>query len=251
MKNLLLLSALLFINASSFPSIQTSHKFAPQELHFEVLRVYPPLALTKAELLEAQTLSDLNPHFKAEWIRSYISTTVTTIQKGKVKTDIGKSESLTTEQKAAILSADIGYEVRVIVKYIPENNLKRNEPKEMNFTFVQEPEYEAIFPGGKEKLLQYLKRNAIDKIPDGTFEGYDLATIGFTINEEGHISDAHVFWPFKDQQIDNLLLEAICNLPKWEPGQYANGKKVKQEFVLTVGNMQNCVIHMLNIKKDS
>ncbi|MAT54591.1 MAG: hypothetical protein CMN32_08915 [Saprospirales bacterium] len=249
MKNLLLLAVLFLTAAHSVPSDAPAP--APESLHFDVLRVYPPIAPTRAELVSAQTLPDLNPHFKSEWIRSYISTSVSTLQNGKLKTDFGNSELLTPKQKAAILSADIGSEVRVSIKYIPENNLRHNEPKEMHFSFVQEPEHEAAFPGGKEKLLQYLKTNAIDKIPDGTFEGYDLATIGFSINERGMVTDVQAHVPFKNPQIDELLIAAVGSMPKWKPGQYANGKKVKQDFVFIVGNMRNCVLNTLNIRRDT
>lgn len=249
MKNLLLLAVLFLTAAHSVPNDAPAP--APESLHFDVLRVYPPIAPTRAELLEARTIAHLNPHYKAEWIRSYITTSVTTIQNGKLRTDYGKSELLTADQKASILSADIGTEVKVSVKYIPENNLRHNEPKEMHFSFIQEPEFEATFPGGKEKLLNYLKTNAIDKIPDGTFEGYDLATIGFTIDEQGRVTNVKAHVPFKSPEIDELLITAVGNMPKWKPGQYANGEKVKQDFALIVGNMRNCVINTLNIKRGS
>ncbi len=248
MENLLILAVLFLTTAHSVSDDVPAS--APESLHFDVLRVYPPIAPTRAELESAQALPDLNPHFRSEWIRSYISTSVTTLQNGIIKTDFGNSELLTQKQKTAILSADIGSEVRVSIKYLPENNLRDNEPKEMHFTFVQEPESEAAFPEGKQKLLQYLKKNAIEKIPDGTFEGYDLATIGFSINEEGNITDARVIWPFKDPNIDKLLLEAVRNMPDWKPGHYANGKRVKQEFAFTVGNMNNCITNTLNIRKN-
>ena len=95
--------------------------------------------------------------------------------------------------------------------------------------------------------------NAIDKIST-SFNKINLAAVKFTINEEGQIVDAHVFQsayqPSKDEKIDELLLETICNMPSWEPAEYDNGIKVKQEFVLTVGDMESCVVNLLNIRKD-
>ena len=92
----------------------------------------------------------------------------------------------------------------------------------------------------------------MDKIPDGSFIGYDLAAVKFTINEEGKITDAHIFGSeyqtSKNEKIDELLLETICNMSTWKPAEYANGTKVKQEFVLTVGNLENCMINLFNIR---
>jgi TonB family protein len=77
---------------------------------------------------------------------------------------------------------------------------------------------------------------------------YNFVAIKFTIDEAGQIINAHIFQPSKDEDVDNLLLETICNMPNWKPAEYSNGKKVKQEFVLTVGNMENCMINLLNIR---
>ncbi|MFT4667667.1 MAG: hypothetical protein ACI9XB_004640 [Gammaproteobacteria bacterium] len=51
-----------------------------------------------------------------------------------------------------------------------------------------------------------------------------------------------------DENVNELLLETIQNMPCWKPAEYANGLKVKQEFVLTVGNMESCVVNLLNIR---
>ena len=85
---------------------------------------------------------------------------------------------------------------------------------------------------------------------DGSHRGTDFTPVKFTIDEEGNVSDAHVFWDFKDDSIDSLLLEAVCNMPNWKPAKYANGTQTSQEFVLTVGNRENCIIHTLNIHQD-
>jgi len=45
-------------------------------------------------------------------------------------------------------------------------------------------------------------------------------------------------------------LETIQKMPCWKPAKYANGTTVKQDFVLTVGNMENCIMPMLNISRD-
>jgi len=39
-------------------------------------------------------------------------------------------------------------------------------------------------------------------------------------------------------------------MPRWKPAKYTNGSTIKQEFALTVGNMENGVIHLLNLKRD-
>ncbi len=254
------LIVLLFI-ALAFPHPGSSQDSLTNELSYEVNRVYPHISITKEKLNEAHTLidlnneaNDLNLYYKSSWIREYISVEILTSYKGKIRKAVSKNDTLSQEQKDIMNMADVGTDISVKVQYIPENTLTHNDIKEIDFSFTVDPESEAKYPGGQQQLKQYLKEKAIDKIPDGSFKNYDLTAIKFTINEEGKIIDAHVFeseyQTYKNEKIDKLLLETIRNMPCWKPAEYSNGIKVKQEFVLTVGNMENCVIPLLNIRRD-
>ena len=247
------LIVLLFITLF-FPNPGASQDNLTNEPRFEVNRIYPYISITKEELNEANSLTDLNRHYKSSWIREYNSVEVLTSYKGKIIKSTGKNDALSQEQKNLMNMADAGADISVKVKYIPENTLTHNDPKEISFTLTVDPENEAEYPGGQQQLIKYLKEKAIDKIPGGSFKNYDLTAVKFTISENGEIMNAHVFDPgyqtSKNEKINELLLEAICNMPPWKPAEYSNGIKVKQEFVFTVGNMENCVAHLLNIRRD-
>ena len=170
---------------------------------------------------------------------------------GTTKKAVGKSDVLTQEQKDLLKLADEGTDVLVKIKYMPENTLSHNDPKEFHFTFSIDPENDAAYPGGEQQLKQYLKEKAIDKIADGSFRQYQLAAVKFTIDEKGQVINPHIFWTSEDKKTDELLLETICNMPNWKPATYANGFKVKQEFVFTVGDMKSCVVNLLNIRREN
>jgi hypothetical protein len=240
---------ILILFTMSFPNLVTPQENINQDLNFAIHRILQPLSISKKKLNESNTLSDLNKYYKASWIRTYINVEILTKHKGISKKSIAKNESLTQEQKDLLQSIDVGSEITVRVNYIPENNLKQNEAKEINFTFTVDPETEAQYIGGEQKMNNYFKTNAIDKIGVDVFKGYDLATVRFTVDEEGKVVDSYIFESSKKPEIDDLLLRTICNMPTWKPAQYANGKKVKQEFVLAVGNMENCSLNLLNIGK--
>ncbi len=248
MKNLQkkLFAFLLF--ALTCPHFASSQNSLTNELSFEVNRIYPPISITKEKLQKAHTLPNLNPNYPSSWIREYISVEILTIYKGRVRKAVGKTDTLSQEQKDQMNEADLGTDIEVKVHYMPENTLSHNDAKEIRFTFTVEPESEAKYVGGQQQLTQYLKNKAIDKIPKYTFKGYDLAAIKFTIDEIGQIGNVHVFETSKNEKIDALLVKAICNMPNWKPAEYVNGLKVQQEFVLTVGNMENCVTNLLNIR---
>lgn len=193
---------------------------------------------------------DLDKNYKSSWIREYISVEILASYQGSTRKAVSKNDILSQEQKDLLTGADPGTDISVSVQYVPENTLKHNDPKVISFVIVVDPETEATYSGGPQQLQEYLKEQAIDQIPAGTFGEYQLAAVTFTINEEGQITDPKVFWSSNDEKIDALLLETICNMPNWKPAAYANGEKAKQAFALMVGSMESCVVNLLNIHRD-
>lgn len=223
------------------------------EINFEVNRVLPYISISKEELIKADNLADLNRHFKTSWVKEYISVEVLTIHNGVAKKSISKCGALSEEQKSHMEQIDLGSTIAVAVTYLPENNLKNNDPKNFDFTFTIDPESEATYMDGQSALLEYLKEKVSDQISDNSFERYDLAAIQFTVNESGEIVNPHIFdslyQPYDDEVVNTALLKAISEMPCWKPAEYADGTKVKQDFIFTVGNMESCVVNLLNIRR--
>lgn len=244
-KNFVILILLLL--ASPHPG--SSQADLNEELSYGVHINYPPGSISREKLQEARTLIDLNKFYRSSWVREYISVELLTSRKGRVEKAMSKNDTLTQEQKEILNRADPGAGISVRINYMPDNTLTHNDPKEINFTFTVDPENEAKYPGGQQQLKKYLKGNLIDKVSDAGFKKYQLAAVKFTIDEEGLVTNPHVFWTSEDKKTDELLLVTICNMPCWKPAEYANGIKVKQEFVLTVGDMESCVVNLLNIRQ--
>ena len=250
MKNVQNTFIILLFAAFIFPQFGAVEVALENDLKYEVNRIYPYISITKAELKDAHTLTDINKNYKSSWVKEYLSVEVSTIHQGKLRKSVSKSEILNQEQKDNINMADADTDISVKIQYLPNNTLETKEIKEINFSFNPIPEKEATYFGGEEALKTYLKENAINKIPNSSFKNYDLAAIKFTINEAGQVINVHVFESSKDEKIDELLLETIRKMPTWKPAAYENGTKVKQEFVLTIGNMESCVINLLKIHRD-
>lgn len=246
MKNTFVCLILMLIVLPYLGSSQDSVTIDPV---YEVNRVLPSISLTKDQLSEANTLTDLNQKYPSSWVREYLSVEISTIEKGRTRKALSKNDTLSQEQKDIMRMADSGTGISVIVRYIPENTLKQNDAKDMDFVLSIDPDREASFPGGQQKLKQYLTKEVKQKIHDSIFTGYKLAAVKFTINEEGQVIDAHVFWSSEDEEVDALMLDAICSMPNWKPAEYSDGTKVKQEFAFTIGNMESCVLPLLNIRE--
>lgn len=246
-------STLIFYNIGTCQNDNSN-----KELRFELKKINPPLTITEEKLLTAKSIFDINNvaneldgYIKPSWIREIVTAEILTMQKGKEQKFYSKSSILTQEQKKAIVANDLTNPVKVKVKYVPENTLKIREVKEIDFTFSKAPEKDAQFIGGKNQFNTYLKEKAISKITNDHFNGNELSAIRFTIDEEGEIINAHVFESLslttKNEKVDNLLLETIKTMPRWEAARNSDGSKVKQDFTLTVGNLESCLINLINV----
>jgi len=239
MRLLLVISAFLFTTISMVAQ-------AEHDLPFQVNINYEPLSISLEQLHSANNLSDLNRMFRPEWIKEYLSVEISTVQNDKVVSVLGHSNILNQEQKDFLKGLSFPAPITVTMNYIPDNTLKDNPPRTEIFTFSIHPTESASYIGGEEKLINYLKENAIAFIDDTIFQGYDLAVVNFTINEEGQVVDAYIYQSSKDEQTDKLLYETTCNMSDWIPAQHSSGVKVRQEFAWTVGNHENCMINLLN-----
>lgn len=247
----ILIASYQFTISTDFLTAQTNHSAS---LDFAIHRVYPSLVLTSSELATAKTLTDLNHRFESDWVKEYLSVELTTQLQGKSIKTIGQDINVTAEQKQALGKADVGSPISVKVKYIPDNTLSDNDAKFLEFSIIPEPVISASFPGGEESMSYYLLSKAINTIPSHTFQGYDLAAITFSIDESGEVVNAKIFdqgyGSSPSKTIDSLLLSSIAQMPCWSPAEYHDGTKAKQDFILTVGNMQNCIFNTFNINKN-
>lgn len=228
--------------------------FSQDSLSYEVNKVLPYISVSKEKLRDAQTLTDLDKNYKSSWVSEYISVEILATHNGEIKSVMSENDTLSQEQKDLMLKVDSGTDIKVKVHYVPENNLTQNDIQLNDFTFIVNPENAAKYPKGEQQLLQYLKKNAIDKIPAGSFTGYDFAAVKFTISEEGEVTNVHLFdmSPYGTsikKAIDTLLLETISKMPCWKPAEYADGLKVNQEYVFSVGNHTSCVVPLLSIRE--
>ena len=85
------------------------------------------------------------------------------------------------------------------------------------------------FPGGSDKLSEYFTKNI--KNPENSTKS-GVTVVAFTVNKDGAIYGAHVVHSL-DSELDNEALQAVNNMPNWEPGTN-KGKAVKTMFTLPV-----------------
>lgn len=241
----------LFVCIMLFFSTLTSQIEAPSyDFQYDVVQVYKPLSVAKASLIKANKVEDLHRHYKDSWVKEYLHVDVSAHIDGKLETQTSKDQKLSVKQKQLMLNADRGTEIEVVVNYIPDNTLKNNEPKKFDFAFMVNPEKDASFKGGEKKLIQTIKKDLIDVASWESLNQYQLAVVKFVVDTDGRIIEPKIFWSSDDQETDAKMIDFVCNMPAWEPAQYDTGKKIAQEYALTIGDNNSCVVPMLNTKEN-
>ena len=221
------------------------------DFSYQINRVQKYISISPAQLDDATTLFDLNQYYKSDWVKEYKSVKITVISKGQKKTVTSSNDELTKKQKQLIESADLGSNIKVIVQYLPDNNLSKSEIQEMDFAFKVDPIHEAKCAGGEDHLNQYIEESIMKKVSRKDVPQYQVAAVKFTINENGNVVDAIIASASRNKDTDALLLKTICEMPKWVSAEYSDGTKTKQEFVFTIGDHYSCTMNILDIKSET
>ena len=198
-------------------------------------------SIKQEKVKEVKTMKDINPGYPSSWITDYISTEISVTSDGKVTKAMSVNEILTTKQREIVNTADIGADIVIDVKYKKKNAITGIEVVDtMMYTVRVVPEVEADYIGGYEELTQYFEGYEIHKISEASGKPLQLAIVKFTVNEDGEITDARISTSSEDKQIDDTLLEAVNKMPNWSPAENSKGKRIKQDFELSIGSNIGC-----------
>ncbi|MFZ4544763.1 MAG: energy transducer TonB family protein [Saprospiraceae bacterium] len=196
----------------------------------------------KEKLAKAKKLSDFVDGYPSNWIDEYVSVEIQTNSKGQEFKSVGKNENLNEAQKNILQSAELFADIAMVVKYYsyPSTNgvMKKDKNAKvqtLNLKLTLIPEVEAEIAGGEKALTSYMQEKLIVKIPGNVLNQNEQARASFIVNESGSIENIKISKTTGDQKTDDLIIEAIQNMPKWKPAKDAKGRKIKQEFRFRVG----------------
>jgi hypothetical protein len=148
---------------------------------------------------------------------------------------------LSKEQRKMLQNVDMGTQLWIKIKFKYKNQLidmplSAKDIFDGEYSVTVVPEIEAEYPGGIQRIKEYLSENVINKISEINSSVKDPnAFIKFTVDENGQIVDARVL-NSQDPKIDKLLLDATARMPRWSPALNSKGIKVRQEFAIQFGS---------------
>ncbi|MFT6177539.1 MAG: TonB family protein [Bacteroidia bacterium] len=220
---------------SSIDSTNSAERIAIGEMQYFV-QSRPEKSASPTTLKNAKSIADVIAYYPGTLTVSYDSVVVVTTSNGRQQKAIGESENLTAEQKAILATADMFSNVVFFIKHKSKNSVTGElENGEMLVKLMVRPETEAVFNGGMDGLIDYLKENSEEQVKQLAVKQGFVAVVNFTINEEGNADEIEVAESSEYLGIDEVLKQLLKNMPSWTPAQDAIGNKVPHEFEIIFG----------------
>jgi TonB family protein len=190
-------------------------------------------SIKKDVLNNAKAILDINPGFPTSWVKTYHEIKLTITHEHESTTKSTVSENLTPDQIAILAQADLYSDINLNIKYTPKNS---EEIRNIDFTYTVTPDSEARFPDNQD-LESYIKSSIINKLDTAFINNTEMVKVKFTVDKDGNIISPALDQPTKNKEADNILIDAIRNMPQWSPAKKSDGTYVKQDFEFTFGRM--------------
>ncbi len=174
-------------------------------------------------------------------LMDFVSVEISTTSKGKTYVVPGTGEKLSEEQKNILRKADLGSNIKINIKFKSKDKVNcdqdaRDKIIEGQYTVTVVPATEAQLAGGWKQFSQYMRTTLFKKNSERGYSGFiSKAQVQFTIDEEGKITNAKLNRSSGNVETDKLILEAINQMPRWEPAKNFMGLRVKQQIDIVFG----------------
>lgn len=198
----------------------------------------------KEKLKEAQLMRDVIPaYYSPYWntLMDRVSVEMSATCNGKALVVVSKNDTLNADQKNILSTADQGTEILIKIRFKLKNTVTKNSDaydkiEELEYALTSGPDVEAQFPGGDSRISSYLEESVFKRVSETiTADKLSQVAVAFSINEEGKAVHVKIYRSSANPEIDKLVLDAIANMPAWSPAENSKGKKIKQNFIFSLG----------------
>lgn len=216
------------------------YRGSDDELLYEVRGMYSH-SITKSQVKGAKRISDIIQNYPFSWISSYKKVEISGTCNGNFIIASSRNDTLTSEQIHILNTIDMASDLTINIEYsyqVPITNIVEHNTMHLVMTIV--PEKQAEYIGGYDLLIKDLKENSGNYFSNADPAKFAQVAVKFTINRDGDIVNPIISRASGDKKTDRFVLELVSKLSKWKPAENADGIKIDQDFVLTIGNNMGC-----------
>lgn len=199
--------------------------------------------ITKEDLNKAKSIIDILPKRATERIVNYYSMNVSVLngEQAPDQGERGMSELLTDAQIEVLKTVDYTTNIYVGSEYSQTNGETGIlEDSYLTYYISIIPEKKAVYTGGQEALIDYLKRGSKEKAAIIKEDKLQPGKVSFTVSKEGAIENVSLTSTSGYASVDETLVDLISNIPgTWTPATNSKGEKVDQALVFFFG-LEGC-----------
>ena len=209
--------------------------------------VYSPFSFSESAVLAARSVADLHRQYPADWIAQYVEVTLHTQRAGKRYRTRAEGPMLTVAQRQALADADPAAPILVSIEYLPNNQLRENPVRCLEYTVTVTPDTPPHFGTTTDAEASYLTARILEDWAPSVFAPHQLAAVRFTVDDRGAVQDPVLLQSTKDPAADAAFLAAIGDMPAWTPATYRDGSPAASVRVLSVGDLRSCTANLVGL----
>lgn len=191
------------------------------------------------DLRNARSVSDIIPK-EADWAQYPIQTMRVSFGEDELETTaIGYGLLLNEQQKKLLHSLQYSDDFHFSASCKAKDGTRSNpEFFDLVYYLTVTPEKWAVYEGGNDLLINYLKENTKQQIATIEEDKIRSGKLRFTVTKEGWVSDLILESTSGYSEIDDVMTMLMKNLPKrWIPASNSDGESVDQELVFSFGTI--------------
>lgn len=193
--------------------------------------------VTKEMLRSVTSVDEILPK-EAEWSTFPITEMTLTVIGREGKAVKSASTELTSVQRELLATLDYADEFRFNARAKEKGTRTGDEEYNLAYYLTVVPEQEAIYQGGNDAFIKYLKDNSAYVTANLNKDQLSPGKIQFTINPMGLVTDVKQLSSSGYQIVDQNMFNLISNAPKqWNPASSSNGEAVSQKLVFFYGGV--------------
>jgi len=165
-----------------------------------------------------------------------ISSCITVIIRGNEESASNTGAMLSEEQKGLLKNLRNGDEFGVVVNFERQDTWKIGRIVEAATYVTILPHRAADFPGEISAFNHYLEENFWSKIKGNDSLGsINSARVRFWVNKNLSISKVKLARSAADEEVSQLILDVLLQMPIWIPAKNSRGERVEQEVKYSFG----------------
>ncbi len=193
--------------------------------------------LSLEQIRAAKTIIDLIPEYNGESFHSFENVRVSVFGESGEITEVSNGKMLSEAQLALLKTLEYSSDFNIHAKCKRKTGSEENPTDyDLVYYITVVPEQEAEHVEGKEKLIEYLRKNSINRTSEIGEKELQAGMLHFVVSTDGTIENIRIASSCGLESLDDKMKELIRSTSgQWKCARNTNSEPVEQELVFFYG----------------